>query len=42
MGINLADYYNKTEVNNISNLDSNFTTQESNVFNTAINTKEAI
>ncbi len=38
----LTKYCNKTEVDNISNFNSNFTTQQSNILNTAINTKEAI
>jgi hypothetical protein len=35
-------YYNQTQVNNISNFNSNFTTQQSNILNTKINTKQDI
>jgi len=35
-------YYNQTQVNNISNYNSNFTTQQSNILNTNINTKQNI
>ncbi len=38
----MTNIYNKNEINNISNLNSIFTTQQINILNTAINTKEAI
>ena len=38
----LINYYNTTQINNISNFNSNFTTQQSNILNTKIDTKENI
>ena len=37
VSIDLTNYYNKTEINNISNFNSNYTTQSSNILNNKIN-----
>ncbi len=42
IGFDLNNYYNKTEVNYISNFSYNFTTQQSKILNTKINTKQDI